>query len=133
MIYAIDSNIVSYFIRGDKQIRQRFHQTIMENNAIVIPSVTYYEVRRGFKHKPALKKEKAFDQMCWLYPIGEMAIDAWECATSIYGDSRRIGKPIEDTDILIAAFCIVNAYTLVTHNTKHFQYIDGLQMVDWAS
>jgi hypothetical protein len=23
-------------------------------------------------------------------------------------------------------------YTLVTHNTKHFQHISGLQIADWA-
>ena len=35
-------------------------------------------------------------------------------------------------DILIAAFCVVNDYLLVTDNTKHFKDIDGLQFVNWV-
>ena len=64
--------------------------------------------------------------------IGEMNIAAWEEAADIYGKSRKAGKPIEDTDILIAAFCIVNDYVLVTNNTDHFEGINGLQMVNWV-
>ena len=52
--------------------------------------------------------------MCSLYSIGEMSLPIWEQAADIYGKSRKTGNPIEDTDILIAAFCIVNGYVLVT-------------------
>ena len=32
----------------------------------------------------------------------------------------------------IAAFCIVNNYTLVTANTRHFDMIEGVQLVNWV-
>jgi predicted nucleic acid-binding protein len=47
--------------------------------------------------------------------------------------SKR-GTPIGgrgDGDYLIAAFCIVKDYTLVTGNTRHFERIDGLKYVNW--
>lgn len=36
-----------------------------------------------------------------------------------------------DSDILIAAYCIVNDYTLVTDNTSDFERIEGLKFVNW--
>ena len=41
------------------------------------------------------------------YEIGEMNLAAWEETANIYAYTRKAGKPVEDTDILIAAFCIV--------------------------
>jgi tRNA(fMet)-specific endonuclease VapC len=38
---------------------------------------------------------------------------------------------IGDADILIAAYCLVNDYTLVTNNTNDFNRIDGLKLVNW--
>ena len=36
-----------------------------------------------------------------------------------------------DSNILIAAFCIVHDYTLVTHNVRHFEGIRDLKVEDW--
>jgi predicted nucleic acid-binding protein len=68
-----------------------------------------------------------------MYPIGEMSLTAWEAAAEIYGYTRKAGNSIEDTDILLAAFCIVNNYTLVTNNEKHFKGIDGLIFENWSN
>jgi len=38
---------------------------------------------------------------------------------------------IEDADLLIAVQCILNGYTLVTNNVKHFKDIDGLVIENW--
>ena len=70
--------------------------------------------------------------MCSMYPIGEMSVVAWERAAEIYAYRLKIGKPLEDADILTAAFCIVGGCILVTNNTKHFDVIDGLQLVNWT-
>jgi tRNA(fMet)-specific endonuclease VapC len=130
--YALDSNTISYLIQQNKAIEVRLGEALRRGDAVIIPPTTYYEIQRGFKHKAAPAKEFAFSLICRAYSIGEMTIAAWERAADIYADSRRSGKPIEDNDILIAAFCIVNGYTLVTHNIRHFEGIVGLSVVDWV-
>ena len=131
MTYALDTNTVSYWIQKNRQIAERMDKAIKQGNTIVIPSVTYYEIRRGFKHKSAPGKEYAFLLICKSFTIGEMNIAAWEEAANIYGYTRKVGNPIDDTDIFIAAFCIVNNYTLVTNNVKHFKDMDGLIYENW--
>ena len=132
MTYALDTNIISYWLQKNKQIVVRINNEIRQHNTIIIPPATYYEIRRGLKHKSSPGKEFAFALICKSYQIGEMDLSAWEKAAEIYAKSRKSGKPIEDTDILIAAFCIVNGYTLVTNNIKHFEGIENLQAVNWA-
>jgi len=133
MIYALDTNTVSYFIQGDKQVRTQLYKALDNGDTVSIPPVVYYEILRGFRHKPAPKKEWAFAQMCALYPVGEMKLSAWQYAADLYGNRRKTGKPVDDTDLLIAALCVVNGYTLVTNNTKHFVGIEGLSLVDWVN
>ena len=131
MIYVLDTDTLSYFIQESKQVISKFRSVITSGDSFVISPVTYYEIMRGFKHKSSPKKEKSFEYMCDLYPVGEMSFTAWKKAAEIYGFTRQAGNPIDDTDILIAAFCIVNGYTLVTNNVKHFQNIDGLSYENW--
>jgi predicted nucleic acid-binding protein len=43
------------------------------------------------------------------------------------------GIPIgnKDADIFIAAYCIINGYTLVTDNINDFNRIDKLKFINW--
>jgi predicted nucleic acid-binding protein len=54
-----------------------------------------------------------------------------EISISVYVDLRKQGLVIEDADILIAAYCIKNDCILVTNNTKHFENIKGLKIINW--
>jgi len=64
----------------------------------------------------------------------ETSKDVWEKAAALYVYTRQIGKPVgSDTDLLIAAYCLINDCTLVTNNTRHFENIDGLKLVNWKN
>jgi predicted nucleic acid-binding protein len=49
----------------------------------------------------------------------------------IYIRLRKSGIIIDDADILIAAYCIQNNYTLVSNNMKHFEGMENLQVENW--
>lgn len=44
---------------------------------------------------------------------------------------RRAGTPIGHHDYLIAAVALANNLKLVTHNTRHFARVPGLDVEDW--
>jgi tRNA(fMet)-specific endonuclease VapC len=46
---------------------------------------------------------------------------------------RQKGQPIGEMDMLIAAVALAHEAILVTHNTKHFENIEGLRLEDWLS
>jgi len=132
VIYALDTNIVSYMLRQDKRVCERYLTESYDGHECVIPPVAYYEIKRGLLAANATAKARDFDALCQEFEIGEMNVQAWDEAAMLYAMHRQKGEPIEDADLFIAAFCIVNGYTLVTNNIKHFKDIDGLQLVNWV-
>jgi len=129
MTYALDTNIISYFLREDNTIVSRVRSILNAGNKLVIPPLVYYEVTRGLLLKDARKQTSAFNRFCQHIPIGDIDIKALDIAAKIYVERNRT---VGDADTLIAAFCIANEYTLVTHNTKHFVDIKGLYLTDWT-
>lgn len=49
----------------------------------------------------------------------------------IRADLHRQGNPIGPYDLQIGAIALANNLTLVTHNTREFSRIEGLQLTDW--
>jgi tRNA(fMet)-specific endonuclease VapC len=133
MTYALDANIISYLLKDNASVYERLYGAMDDNNRCIIPPVAYYEVKRGLLAINATSQADDFDNLCSDLGIGRMNTRAWDEAARLYALHRKKGNSIEDADLFIAAFCLVNGYTLVTHNTKHFKHIAGLQFVDWVA
>ena len=132
MIYALDSNSIIHYLNGKASVMTMFHNKIKNKMSIVIPSVIDYEMMRGFYHTKNPNKESIYNKLRNNCPIVEVNASIWDCAAALWANLRKARRTNGDADILLAAFCIVNSYTLVTHNTKHFADIDGLNIVDWV-
>lgn len=137
MIYALDTNIISYLLRPsqNQDVVRRF-MTEVQENGYVIPPLCHYEVRWYLLRKKAVAQLRMFDE---LYKNSLVKINMSEAdfmkAAEIRADLEASGTPIgnKDADIFIAAYCIVNGYTLVTNNTSDFERIDGLKYINWKS
>ena len=98
----------------------------------IIPPFVNYEIKRGLMIKPVPAHEKAYVIICANCSLEEMTFNVWLCAARIYAELYTKRFTVIDADILIAAFCMENGYTLVTANIKDFENIDGLQIVNWV-
>jgi predicted nucleic acid-binding protein len=130
--YALDTNIISYFLKGNQSVQRKFKETLANRDSLIIPPIVYYEAKRGFLLNPAPSKEKTFERMCALYSVGTLSNTCLDCAAKLYAEARSIGHNADAADLFIAAFCIVEGYTLVTANMRHFEAVKGLQLVNWA-
>ena len=135
IIYALDSNIISAVLKGEEAVINRYEQEAVKGSEFIIPPIVFYEIQRGLLAKNMLKRLKNFEDFCRDIQIGEFNIQVWLKAAEIYAALSKKGTPIGsnfDGDVFIAAFCIVNGYTLVTGNKKHFEVISGSKFVDWV-
>jgi len=131
MIYAIDTNIISYILKGDYEIKQRWKKEETLGNQLVIPLIVYYEVLRGLVSVNSTAKLQAFKRICDALKVIDLTREDITAASEIYSNCKKKGRPIEDADLLIAAQSVSNGFTLVTNNIKHFEAIDGLEVVNW--
>jgi len=132
-VFALDSNIISFYLKGNISVIENIENAINENHTIVIPPIVYYEVKRGLLLIDATKQMKKLETLCNLFPVGELGDYLLEKAITIYVQERKAKRNTEDADIFIAAFCIHHDYILVTDNIKHFQNITDLHTVNWKS
>ncbi|MCL1863582.1 MAG: type II toxin-antitoxin system VapC family toxin [Defluviitaleaceae bacterium] len=132
MTYALDSNIISYLLKDNDCVYNRYFDALSQGNKCAIPLIVYYEVKRGLKANDANKKMRSFEKLCFDIGVDDLTQEDINVASDIYAERKRNGTPIEDTDLLIAAQCMTQGYTLVTHNTKHFEHIMGLELEDWT-
>jgi len=130
--YAIDANIISFLLRGNRQIQKRLYDEANKGVSVVIPPIAYYEVKRGLIDAQATTKLTAFERLCAMLGVDVMDIKTFDVGANIYAKLKKDGRLIDDSDILIGASCIAHGYTLVTDNTRHFNRIDNLQIENWT-
>jgi predicted nucleic acid-binding protein len=130
--YVLDTNIISFYLKGNETVGNNITSALLDEDAIVVAPIAYYEVKRGLMAVGARKQLKEFDDFCTLFGVGEFDNSVLDVAAAIYAGQRKAGHVMEDADIFIAAFCKNRNFTLVTNNTKHFEHIPELKLVDWT-
>ena len=130
--HLLDTNIVSYFIRGfDAALVDRVTQ-VLEAQTATISVITRAELRFGQAGLVvADKRKRAIDLV-----LTQLTVLPWtSAAADIYGPLKdklkRQGTLMGDMDTLIAAHALAEELVLVTHNTRHFEKIPGLKLEDW--
>lgn len=131
MTYVLDTNTISYFLRGDEQVKQQADTALDKGHELIIPKIVDYEVQRGLvagRKDRILREYMAFRNTM---EVGVIDDDIWQKAVEVYASLSQKGKPIGDGDTLIAAFCLAHGYTVVTNNVSDFERVDGLDIVNW--
>ena len=132
-VYALDSNIISFYFKGNVAVIANIEKALNNSDNIVITPISYYEVKRGLLLINAAKQLGKLEILCELFPVGEFGDYLLDDAIKIYVQERKAHRNTGDADIFIAAFCIHHGYTLVTDNIKHFKGITGLNSVNWTA
>lgn len=132
MKLLLDTNICIYIIkRRPAAVLERFLE--YEIGDIGISSITLSELRYGVvKSEHREKNAKALDE--FTTPLEIIPFD--EDAALAYGEIRatleKAGMVIGSMDMLTAAQAVALKIPLVTNNTREFQRVRGLEILDWA-
>ncbi|MBW6534307.1 MAG: type II toxin-antitoxin system VapC family toxin [Mariniphaga sp.] len=128
----IDTDILSYYFKGDKTVVENFEIYLQRYDSISISLITYYEIIGGLLAKNALKQLRIFDDFLMdnlVIPLSESSV---RISAELYSTLRQSGKIIDDIDLLIAGVAIENEMILVTNNENHFKRIPGLKIDNWS-
>ena len=133
MKVLLDTNICIYMIKNKPPaVRKRFEALVP--GSIFVSAVTVAELRYGVE-KSAAKEKNALALESFLLPLEIVAFD-YESAL-VYGkiraDLERQGMPIGGMEMLITAQALAHNFTLVTHNLREFQRVQGLRCESWVN
>ena len=132
MIYLLDTNIVSYWMRGNKRliIKIRKHRP----SELSLSTITLAEIYYGIEKSPVKKKERRekierIISQLEIYPFDEPAARKY---STIRTQLEKKGVVISERDLQIASIAMAKKLIVVTHNTKEFKRIKNLDIDDWA-
>ena len=128
----IDTDILSLFLRGNKNVISKFEEYLRYYSTINISILSYYEIVSGLKYKDANKQLDSFLELCSVISIIPITIESSDISAEIYGQLRKNRSIIDDIDILIAGICLENDFVLSTNNTNHFSRIETLEITNWS-
>ena len=128
----LDTNICIYIINArPPAVLARFKQYRLGD--VGVSSVVAAELAFGVAKSGSARNRQALEM--FLAPLAMLPFD--DAAVWAYGALRaeleRRGTPIGALDTLIAAHALSQQAQLVTHNTREFAQVPGLQLADWTT
>lgn len=135
MKYLLDTNIVSYFLRGQfANLEQRILNT--EYDQVCISVITAGELAYGFaRTNPSRRLANLQAKLgALLQALPTRPLPAGVAAH--YGRTRsaleKNGTPIGGNDLWLAAHALAENLVLVTNNTREFERVPGLTVENWC-
>jgi tRNA(fMet)-specific endonuclease VapC len=128
--YLLDTNVLSAIIRKETLAEKRFRQAVTDEDALLLSFVVFYEVKRGLLKRDAKKQMAVLDHLANQLAWCDVIQDDWEQAAQLWAAREKIGRPIEDADVLIAAQAKRFGAILVTDNERDFDNL-GVRVENW--
>lgn len=138
-MYLLDTDTLTYLYAGHPQVVSRLQKAGTPNVATTI--ITKIEVLRG--RMDAVVKATDASKLLYaqqLFMRSEQLLEAMiivpldQPATAIFDwlDKAPALHKVGRADRLIASIVLANRATLVTRNLRHFEKVQGLQVVNWV-
>lgn len=122
---CLDTSILIDFFRKEKKENSLFFRLTQQYRIFTVSVITEYEIFVGSNQEQQEFWENFFSRIVVL-PFDSASS---QMAVHIFKDLKAKNKLIEIPDIFIAATAMQNNLPLATTNLKHFDRIEGLDLV----
>ena len=134
MRYMLDTNILIYLIKN-KPLSVADRINALDEEAVLCMSFfTYAELLKGAER--SVRKAEVLRQLDQLIRQIPVLFEADRALCEHYAMQftrlKAAGTPIGANDLWIACHALATGATLVTHNTREFERVDGLPLENWA-
>jgi tRNA(fMet)-specific endonuclease VapC len=121
----LDSSVLIELFRTPDKEKTLFYKLASIESDFAISIITHYEIFTGSNDK----QDPFWAEFLDAIEILNFDIKSSEEAVKIYKQLKKTGKMIDLADILIAATSISNDIPIATLNLKHFERINGLEIL----
>lgn len=132
--YLLDTNICVHFLKNEYNIGQQISLVGFGN--CYLSELTIAELLFGVTNSaPAWQdaQRRALEELRETFTNRVLLIGSgFEYYAQQKVNLRRMGRPVDDIDLLIAATALAHNLTLVTRNARHFADVGGLLQQNWV-
>ena len=131
MLYILDTNACIGIINNKPiTLRQKLLQIAVED--VAISQIVLYELEYGIcRSQHQQRNRDNLNQFLKYIQVLDWSTEQSQEAALVRCELMQLGQPIGHYDTLIAAHARSLKATLVTHNTREFEKVQGLLLQDW--
>lgn len=128
--YMLDTSTCVALFRGNRNVAQHLDEVGKE--ACYVSDVVVAELLVG-----AYKSNRTEENLQQISAfIHEITVVPFAETMHVFAQERvklwDAGNKIEDFDLLIGCAAKAKGLTMITHNVKHFEHIEGITIEDWV-
>lgn len=131
MALLLDTNTLSYIIRGRQPVLDRFEESVRQGNTFLLSSVAHYELQRYLDLKGSSRLMRRYQDLVAGWERCILLFEDWNQAALLWAENHRTGRSISDLDLLLAVQALKHEAVLVTSNTRHFEGLN-ITLADWT-
>jgi tRNA(fMet)-specific endonuclease VapC len=129
-MYVLDTNTVIHFFKAHGKVVERMLAT--PSTEIAVPTIVVFELEVGIaKSAQPNKRRQQLEELLKVVTVLPFDRLSASTAAQIRAGLEKIGQPIGPFDTLIAGTALAYRATLVTRNTREFERVPGLSIVNW--
>ena len=123
--YLLDTNIIVDLFQGNEKTRHQIEEVKETIISVITLGELYYGAENSQRKEKHLKELIKFNKICKVIEIDNQIAKRYGM---IKKELKKIGKPIPENDIWIAATTIEHKLTIITKD-RHFSLIDGIKLM----
>jgi tRNA(fMet)-specific endonuclease VapC len=131
MLYMLDTNACIGIINNKPTVlRQKLFQVAVEQ--VAISQIVLYELEYGIcRSQHQQRNRDNLNNFLKYIQVLDWGEEQSQEAALVRCELMQLGQPIRHYDTLIAAHARSLQATLVTHNVREFERVQGLLLEDW--
>lgn len=134
MIYLLDTNALSDFVRENPQIAAHL-EGMGAPDRVFTCVIVFGEVKHGIERLPRSRRRQELEEktakaltVCKCKPVPIAAADHY---ARVKTHLERAGLPLDENDLWIAATALTWGARVVSRD-EHFRRVPGLTVEDWS-
>jgi tRNA(fMet)-specific endonuclease VapC len=129
-MYVLDTNTVIHFFKASGKVVERMLTT--PPTELFVPAIVVFELEvRIAKSAQPNKRRQQLENLLAVVTVLPFDRVSASTAAQIRAGLEKVGQPIGPFDTLIAGTALARHATLVTRNTREFERVSGLSIVNW--
>jgi tRNA(fMet)-specific endonuclease VapC len=129
MKYLIDTDWIIDHLKGDERVVKKLEELAPEG--VAVSAISLAEIFEGVHYsRDPVKSQEVFEK--FLAPDLKI-LNVDQEVSKVFGKERgrlrQKKKMISDFDLMIASTCVYYDLTLLTNNRKHFEMVEGLNIL----
>lgn len=131
MAVIVDTDVASYLLKEDSRAalyRPRLFGLPKIISFMTLAELRRWEMQNRWGERRVKKAREFLDDFSVIY-ADERLCEIW---AEIKSGAHKKGRPIDTADAWVAAVALLFDIPLVTHNQKHFEAVENLQIISEA-